>query len=250
MSDPLPFKGRSAGITAVLLQEADTAQIDEKLSNKLAQVPADFFATQPLVADLSALQDFHPDEKWLKTLKRIFERQKLSLIGISGKHIERNALIAAGLAEINGDNRSNNKTANKPTTDKPREITPPTIAPSPSTPAISVSTPKATKIIRHNIRSGQRIYAEGGDLIIIGTVSHGAEIYADGNISVYGALRGRAFAGGQNNTSACIYCHELEAELISIAGFYQDMEQLQANNIQKNVFIYLNPDESMQIVSV
>ena len=241
MSDPLPFKGRSVSVTAVLLQDTDTAQIDESLSAKIAQVPPDFFATQPLVADLSALQDFKPDSKWLKTLKRIFERHQLPLVGVCGAPIERSALIAAGLAEvtISADNKTKTVAAEK------SEAAPP--PPPPAAPAIKAA---PTKLIRHNIRSGQRIIAKGGDLVIIGTVSPGAEIYADGNITVYGALRGRAFAGGQDETAAYIYCYELDAELISIAGFYQDKEQLQANPVRKNVLISLNPDESMQIVSV
>lgn len=241
MSDPLPFKGRSVSVTAVLLQDTDTAQIDESLSAKIAQVPPDFFATQPLVADLSALQDFKPDSKWLKTLKRIFERHQLPLVGVCGAPVERSALIAAGLAEvtISADNKTKTVAAEK------SEAVPP--PPPPAAPAVKAA---PTKLIRHNIRSGQRIIAKGGDLVIIGTVSPGAEIYADGNITVYGALRGRAFAGGQDETAAYIYCYELDAELISIAGFYQDKEQLQANPVRKNVLISLNPDESMQIVSV
>lgn len=241
MSDPLPFKGRSVSVTAVLLQDADTAQIDESLSAKIAQVPPNFFATQPLVADLSALQDFKPDSKWLKTLKRIFERHQLPLVGVCGAPVERSALIAAGLAEvtISADNKTKTVAAEK------SEAVPP--PPPPAAPAVKAA---PTKLIRHNIRSGQRIMAKGGDLVIIGTVSPGAEIYADGNITVYGALRGRAFAGGQDETAAYIYCYELDAELISIAGFYQDKEQLQANPVRKNAFISLNPDESMQIVTV
>ena len=237
MSDPLPFKGRSVSVTAVLLQDTDTAQIDESLSAKIAQVPPDFFTTQPLVADLSALEGFKPDAKWLKTLKRIFERHKLGLVGVCGAPVERSALIAAGLAEVtfSADNKTKTVAAEK------SEAAPP------PPPAIKAA---PTKLIRHNIRSGQRIIAKGGDLVIIGTVSPGAEIYADGNITVYGALRGRAFAGGQDETAAYIYCYELDAELISIAGFYQDKEQLQANPVRKNVLISLNPDESMQIVSV
>ena len=241
MSDPLPFKGRSVSVTAVLLQDADTAQIDESLSAKIAQVPPNFFATQPLVADLSALQDFKPDSKWLKTLKRIFERHQLPLVGVCGAPVERSALIAAGLAEvtISADNKTKTVAAEK------SEAVPP--PPPPAAPAVKAA---PTKLIRHNIRSGQRIMAKGGDLVIIGTVSPGAEIYADGNITVYGALRGRAFAGGQDETAAYIYCYELDAELISIAGFYQDKEQLQASPVRKNAFISLNPDESMQIVTV
>ena len=241
MSDPLPFKGRSVSVTAVLLQDTDTAQIDESLSAKIAQVPPDFFTTQPLVADLSALEGFKPDAKWLKTLKRIFERHQLPLVGVCGAPVERSALIAAGLAEvtISADNKTKTVAA------ETSEAAPP--PPPPAAPAIKAA---PTKLIRHNIRSGQRIMAKGGDLVVIGTVSPGAEIYADGNITVYGALRGRAFAGGQDNIAAHIYCYELDAELISIAGFYQDKEQLQASPVRKNAFISLNPDESMQIVTV
>ena len=243
MSDPLPFKGRSVSVTTVLLQNTDTAQIDESLSAKIAQVPPDFFTTQPLVADLAALEGFKPDAKWLKTLKRIFERHKLGLVGVCGAPVERSALIAAGLAEVtfSADSKASKTKAAAAEKSEP-------VAPSPPPPPAVQAAP--TKLIRHNIRSGQRIIAKGGDLVIIGTVSPGAEIYADGNITVYGALRGRAFAGGQNETAAYIYCYELDAELISIAGFYQDKEQLQANPVRKNVLISLNPDESMQIVSV
>ena len=243
MSDPLPFKGRSVSVTTVLLQNTDTAQIDESLSAKIAQVPPDFFTTQPLVADLAALEGFKPDAKWLKTLKRIFERHKLGLVGVCGAPVERSALIAAGLAEVTFSADSKASKTKAAAAEKSEPVAPPP----PPPPAVQAA---PTKLIRHNIRSGQRIIAKGGDLVIIGTVSPGAEIYADGNITVYGALRGRAFAGGQNETAAYIYCYELDAELISIAGFYQDKEQLQANPVRKNVLISLNPDESMQIVSV
>ena len=241
MSDPLPFKGRSVSVTAVLLQDTDTAQIDESLSAKIAQVPPDFFATQPLVADLSALEGFKPDAKWLKTLKRIFERHQLPLVGVCGAPMERSALIAAGLAEVtfSADSKAGKTKAAAAEKSEPAAPPPP--------PVIKAA---PTKLIRHNIRSGQRIMAKGGDLVVIGTVSPGAEIYADGNITVYGALRGRAFAGGQDNIAAHIYCYELDAELVSIAGFYQDKEQLQASPVRKNAFISLNPDESMQIVTV
>ena len=241
MSDPLPFKGRSVSVTAVLLQDTDTAQIDESLSAKIAQVPPDFFTTQPLVADLSALQDFKPDSKWLKTLKRIFERHQLPLVGVCSAPVERSALIAAGLAEVTFSADSKASKTKAAAAEKSEPVAPPP-------PPVIKAAP--TKLIRHNIRSGQRIIAKGGDLVIIGTVSPGAEIYADGNITVYGALRGRAFAGGQDETAAYIYCYELDAELISIAGFYQDKEQLQASPVRKNAFISLNPDESMQIVTV
>ncbi len=78
------------------------------------------------------------------------------------------------------------------------------------------------------VRSGTQIYARGGDLIVTAAVSAGAEVMADGNIHVYGRLRGRALAGAAGDTAARIFCTRLEAELISIAGRYLVSEQLPA----------------------
>jgi septum site-determining protein MinC len=85
---------------------------------------------------------------------------------------------------------------------------------------------KPSKIITTPIRSGQQVYAPGGDLIIMAAVSAGAEVLADGNIHVYGALRGRALAGVKGDTSARIFCQSLEAELVSIAGTFKVDEDL------------------------
>lgn len=85
---------------------------------------------------------------------------------------------------------------------------------------------QASKIITTPIRSGQQVYAPGGDLIIMAAVSAGAEVLADGNIHVYGALRGRALAGVKGDTSARIFCQSLEAELVSIAGTFKVDEDL------------------------
>lgn len=74
--------------------------------------------------------------------------------------------------------------------------------------------------IHQPVRSGNQIYAQGRDLVVHGSVSYGAELLADGHIHVYGPMRGRALAGVNGNTEARIYCHSLEAELLSIAGHY------------------------------
>ncbi|MDN5849346.1 MAG: septum site-determining protein MinC [Nitrococcus sp.] len=98
------------------------------------------------------------------------------------------------------------------------------------------------RIVRHPVRSGQQIYARGGDLIIVSSVSPGAEVLADGNIHVYGALRGRALAGVQGNTEARIFCQSLNAELIAIAGHYQVSEQIGEAERGRQVQIFLRGD--------
>ena len=86
------------------------------------------------------------------------------------------------------------------------------------------------RIVTEPVRSGTQIYARGGDLIVTAAVSPGAELVADGNIHVYGPLRGRALAGASGDTSARIFCSRLEAELVSIAGRYLVSEQLPAEH--------------------
>ena len=54
----------------------------------------------------------------------------------------------------------------------------------------------------------------------------GAEVISDGNIHVYAALRGRALAGVMGNESVRIFCRELRAELVSVAGLYRVSEDM------------------------
>ncbi|MCK4707100.1 MAG: septum site-determining protein MinC, partial [Gammaproteobacteria bacterium] len=102
------------------------------------------------------------------------------------------------------------------------------------------------KILAQPVRSGQQIYAEGSDLIIIGSVSGGAEVLADGNIHIYGSLRGRALAGVSGNTNARIFCIGHEAELVSIAGQFLHSDSLETELWKKPAQYYLE-DETLHV---
>ena len=108
-----------------------------------------------------------------------------------------------------------------------------------STTAVAQVAPPATKIISTPVRSGQQIYAKDSDLIILSQVGQGAEVIADGNIHIYGTLRGRAIAGASGNKEARIFCQSLQAELISIAGIYQVSDDLPADRIGQSSQIEL-----------
>lgn len=95
------------------------------------------------------------------------------------------------------------------------------------------------KIIYNQIRSGQKVYAENSDLIIINNVNSGAELIADGNIHIYGTMRGRALAGAKGDTNCQIFCTNLFAELISIAGEYWSMDQIPIYFNGKSVRFFL-----------
>ena len=92
------------------------------------------------------------------------------------------------------------------------------------------------------MRSGQTVYAERGDLTIVGPVSSGAEIVASGSIHVYGPLRGRAIAGAHGDETARIFCQSLDAELLAIAGLYRTSESIQDELRQRSVQVVLNND--------
>lgn len=57
------------------------------------------------------------------------------------------------------------------------------------------------------MRSGQRIYAPNSDLVVLSNVSAGAELIADGNVHIYGVLRGRVLAGASGDQESHIFVH-------------------------------------------
>ncbi|PQV52662.1 septum site-determining protein MinC [Paraburkholderia sp. BL21I4N1] len=132
--------------------------------------------------------------------------------------------------------------------DGPADGTPASAAavePVPAAEPVRLATSSQTTVIDKPLRSGQRIYAKG-DLVVLGLVSYGAEVIAEGNIHIYAPLRGRALAGVQGNHDARIFCTCLEPELISIAGIYRTTENpLPADVHGKPVQIWLEEEKLM-----
>ncbi|MET0411721.1 MAG: septum site-determining protein MinC, partial [Polyangiaceae bacterium] len=93
------------------------------------------------------------------------------------------------------------------------------------------------------VRSGQVVYAVGTDLVVLAPVSSGAELIADGNIHVYGPLRGRALAGASGNGEVSIFCMGLEAEFLSIAGRYLMAEEIDKARRGKPTRAHLKDDQ-------
>ena len=89
-----------------------------------------------------------------------------------------------------------------------------------------VSRHAPTMLLNESVRSGQRLTFDEGDLIIVGSVGSGAEIVAGGSIHIYGALRGRAYAGTSDQLGARIFCQKLEAELVAIGGISRMSDDL------------------------
>jgi septum site-determining protein MinC len=93
-------------------------------------------------------------------------------------------------------------------------------------PSKAEESPSASLLIESPVRSGQSIFHPQGDVIVLGSVGSGSEIVAAGSIHVYGALRGRAFAGAAGNAKARIFCRKNEAELLAVDGWYLTAERM------------------------
>ncbi len=220
------LKGGAYTFTTLQLLSADLETIRLSLVDKIAQAPK-FFEKTPIVLDLQKLEVPYTEYNLLE-LVQCLRTLQLIPIGIRGAPEPlQQVAIAQGLACLS-DIRSAEKTETPKVS--PQEIMPKVM------PAATVT----NKVITQPVRGGQQIYAQGGDLIVLATVSHGAEILADGNIHVYAPLRGRALAGVMGDTNTYIFCQSLEAELVSVAGQYRISEQLKESCWQKPAQISLS----------
>jgi septum site-determining protein MinC len=213
------------------LYSADVQAIGEDLSQRLAQHLC-FFENAPVVIDLEHLKDDAMLEfSILATLLRC--HQLVPVAVRQGTEQQNAAAVAAGLAVLKGGaiptanvDKKDKKTAEVVTKNE-----------TPATPQVVA---RPTRVVRQPVRSGQQIYAQGGDLIIMAPVNAGAEVIADGNIHVYAPLRGRALAGVLGDVNARIFAQSMEAELLAIAGNYQVYEEtLPATVRGKAVQVYL-----------
>jgi septum site-determining protein MinC len=203
-----------------------------ELSRQIERSPR-FFQHAPVVLDLKGAEGFAAIADFAAA-RDALGAQTLALVGVqNAEPAQLKAAAAAGLASFA-------PTAAQPARRPAAPATP--AAPSPAAAPAMTQQRATTRLITTPVRSGTQIYARGGDLVVTAPVSAGAEIVADGNIHVYGALRGRALAGASGDTNTRIFCSRLEAELVSIAGRYLVSEQLPPEQHGAAVQIALTED--------
>ncbi|WP_255555810.1 septum site-determining protein MinC [Sodalis sp. CWE] len=201
----MPIKLRDGNFTLLVIHiyKAQLDEICQAIEKKIKQAP-NFFKNAPVVINISDLDgDFSK-----KVLLQVMLNTNLRIIGISGCNNNKlkQLVICSGLALLT--EKKALKVHNNADTSANANF-------------ISMnSTLKKTRFISTPIRSGQQIYAKDSDLIVTNNVSVGAELIADGNIHIYGIMRGRALAGALGDQDCQIFCTHLFPELVSIAGQY------------------------------
>ncbi len=238
---------------ALLLKTPDLQALADALDARYAATPG-VFDHEPLCVDLAALRDdatpidFH-------ALVALLKRYGFNPMAIRGGSVDQHAAaLAAGLAEapeaapvrtapadpgvVLTDSVVVAEAPAAPTAATTVSTTGSTTAASADLPAAeapaaepAAALPATTLIIDKPLRSGQQVYARGGDLIVLAVVSFGAEVIADGSIHVYAPLRGRAIAGARGNTEARIFAAVMEPQLVSIAGTWRTTEAGLASDV-------------------
>jgi len=270
MTAPAALEFKSATLYALraVLHSQDTDAIIASLAQRMADAGS-FFAGEAVVIDATALETA-PD--WSELLEA-FSGHQLPVIGVvAGTEIAQSAL-EYGLAHVELS-AATSKTTRPPqsaveVSEPVQDSTPipkantqaaePVVQAATQTPiepvAETAATPPATNgsptmVIEGPLRSGQRVYARDADLIVMGVVSQGAEVIADGNIHVYGPLRGKAMAGARGDSQARIFTTRLDAELVAVAGVYRVIDAtLPANLNRKPAMVFLK-DQALRLESL
>ena len=224
MSSPVPsptgtaFALRSAKLTtvALLLETANPGALAAALEAQ-ASGAAPLFENDPVIVDLAKLREADELLAWDELLPLLRRHGMVPVAVRGGSAAQMDAAHAAGLI----DAPEGQPTAAPAAVSSEPAAGPPLAAPAAVPPMI----------VERPLRSGQQVYARGTDLIVLGLVSHGAEVIADGHIHVYAPLRGRAIAGARGDPSARIFATCLEAQLVSIAGTYRTSETPLPDNV-------------------
>ncbi|MCA1796434.1 MAG: septum site-determining protein MinC [Desulfuromonadaceae bacterium] len=207
------LKARSHKVLSLRILKGDTTTILTHLRNHLGE-PGGLFKDSLLVIDLSSLETPRNAINF-EALCGMLREYGLIPFGIHGgnpKHVQDAA--EAGLQPVPEAFVSSTQSV-APAQTEPQ----PPVASTPAQDIPQEVADSGNKTVAKTVHSGQRIVA-AGDLTILAAVNSGAEVIAGGSIHIYGALRGRALAGGTDNTEASIFCLDLEPELIAVAGEY------------------------------
>ena len=252
------FELRSGSVDTLLfvVKTTDLDAIRAELTRRFEATP-EFFANDTVAIDVRRLAA--EERVPLADIAQLLDSVRMRPVGIVADAAQQTWASGAGLPFLEARDRrgaaskTDSEASSEAASDTqaapgaaetPAEAAATSSATQPAEP-VRVATSAQTLVIEKPLRSGQRIYAKG-DLVVLGLVSYGAEVIAEGNIHIYAPLRGRALAGVQGNQDARIFCTCLEPELVSIAGIYRTTENpLPADVLGKPVQIRLDEEKLM-----
>ena len=247
-TDACDLRFGQVGIACVRVRRVDAAALCDELERRVRAAPQ-MFARAAVVLDLSHLLDL-PDDGAVDALLEAVRSAGMLPVGLAYGTSETEALAKRmGLPLI-----AKFRAAYEPVNGTPVAVAEPTRQAEPVAPSVrrepilSAPAPGSMQGAQHHagsVRSGQQVYARDRDLIVTGAIANGAEVIADGNIHIYGSLRGRAMAGAQGDEKARIFVSDFRAELVAIAGQYRVFEQIPDDLEGQSVQCWLDGEKLM-----
>jgi septum site-determining protein MinC len=228
---PIEIKISTVVAVSAILRELDMDILKSALHDMTGGAP-DYFDNEFTIVDLADADIEGQTISWPSLIK-LFKWHSLNVVAVRNAPSSMESEILANGLSIDSVPPSRPAPAtNEPSGPAPVAAEAVSAVPSaPPTMPSATASHRTTMIIDIPVRAGQRIYAQGCDLVVTAAVNNGAEIIADGSIHVYAPLRGRALAGASGNDGARIFAMSMEAELLSIAGIYRTFE----NGLPENV---------------
>lgn len=238
---PESFRLRASNYSLLTLRLL-TGRIEEvlpALGDQFQKAPG-FLRFAPIAIGLDDLGDDRVDFPALIQGLRALEILPIGVTG--GTQMQRAAAAGAGLPTLRPTGQKETEVqAPAPVAAPPVAMNPPPAAAAATPPPMAAAA--RTLVVDQNIRAGQRVHAQGADLVVIGTVNAGAEVIADGNVHIYGALRGRAVAGAGEDSEARIFAQIFDPELVAIAGFYAVRDGLSGTPIGRGAIVRLEGEQ-------
>lgn len=252
----------------VRLRSVDAQAIHDELSARMASAPQ-FFQNTGVCLDLSALSGA-ADAAALTGVVDGIRRAGMITIGVADGSPDAAAVAEALGLPVLGGFRQLSRPPGQPLPKPTRDIPAPPLEPAPEAAAAPAEAPAAAApepaaevtaaapapmqlapvaanepalVHEGAVRSGQRLYARGRDLVVLGSVGAGAELMADGCVHVYGSLRGRVLAGVRGDPGARVFCQDFHAELIAINGIFRVFETLPPELAGRPVMAWLEGEE-------
>ena len=251
-----------APLSVLRLHTVDLMLIERQLRTKIQQRPQ-MFLYAPVLLDLGLLEE--PGALSVVALVSLMRAHKLVPVGaINAPEAFGATLAGAGLGLLPSTTAtaklrlSDGEAQEAEPAEEPRRrrVTPPARAPEPpppppppvvAAPPTPVPAPPAVHtgpvVVTKPVRSGQVVYAQNNDLVVLAPVNPGAQVMADGHVHIYATLRGRAVAGAQGLPGARIFCQKLEAELVAISDAYVMADEIPGKLRGKAVQIHLEGRE-------
>jgi septum site-determining protein MinC len=237
-------KGSTLSATVLELAGTDAVAFERALADTVETAPQ-LFREAPVVLALDKL-DNEDGPLDLETLLAICRRHSLRPVGLRARRAD-DLLQAAALGMPVLPLRREREPMVAGGAEGGIEAAPAEAAADLVLPHAGGAAVSHCRIVTTPVRGGQQLYVPG-DLVLLAPVSAGAEVLAGGHIHVYAPLRGRALAGVQGDTRARIFCRELQAELVAIAGRYRTADELRDDPLWGRSAQLLLENEEMRIL--